>query len=367
MQTYQPDHYRVLGVPFQADAAALREAYRKLSRVYHPDRHGGSLHATNCFQLISGAWTELSDPARRAHYDRLLALRDPLRLVDDPRAERALDVLDLVVKRLSRKPQALPAPRRGRDLRVRQTLPFAVAALGGLWQVEAELSSPCVTCRGEGTVDPPANPVCHVCQGVGSVKHGLRREAGSCGFCGGRGAVLLAPCGTCGGAGVVSEKRQVAVQVPTRCANGTLLRVRGGGERGAGPQDVGDLLVEVSVAPHALLRAEGDDLHCRVPLTWRQALQGGRVAVPTLEGAEWLSLPHGARTGQVIRIAQRGLPKAQGRGTLHVTLEIDFPEHLPASQRAELERLMDHWGDAPFERALSYAAAVTALPRPLPS
>ena len=363
MQVYQPDHYRVLGVPVQADAAALREAYRKLSRVYHPDRHGGSAHATNSFQLISGAWTELSDPERRAHYDRMLALRDPLRMVDDARADRALDVLDLVVRRLRRKPAALPAPHRGRDLRVQQSLPFAVAILGGLWQVEAHLGCACPTCRGQGTCEPAANPVCHVCQGAGTVKHGLRRETDSCGFCGGRGAVLLAPCADCAGVGTVTEKRQVAVQVPARCQTGTLLRVRGAGERTASQSQAGDLVVEVAVEPHPLLQIDGDDLTCRVPLTWGQALRGGRIAVPTLEGPEALTLPAGLRHGHTLRIAGRGLPVGKGRGALKVQLEVDWPERLTPGQLTDLDHLLQQWGDGPFEQARAFAAAVAALPR----
>ncbi len=363
MQVYQPDHYRVLGVAVQADAATLREAYRKLSRVYHPDRHGGSAHATNSFQLISGAWTELSDPARRAHYDRMLALRDPLRMVDDPRADRALEVLDLVVRRLRRKPEALPAPHRGRDLRVQQALPFAVAAMGGLWQVEAHLGCPCPTCRGQGTCDPAANPVCHVCQGAGTVKHGLRRETDSCGFCSGRGAVLLAPCSECAGVGTVTERRQVAVQVPARCRSGTLLRVRGAGERTPSQSQAGDLVVEVAVQPHPLLAIDGDDLTCRVPLTWSQALHGGRIGVPTLEGPEILTLPAGLRQGHVLRIAGRGLPVGQTRGALRIQLEVDWPEELTASQLGDLQQLLVQWGDAPFAQARAFAAAVAALPR----
>ena len=363
MQVYQPDHYRVLGIPVQADPSTLREAYRKLSRVYHPDRHGGSAHATNSFQLISGAWTELSDPARRAHYDRMLALRDPLRMVDDARADRALDVLDLVVRRLRRKPEALPAPHRGRDLRVQQALPFAVAALGGLWQVEAHLACPCPQCRGQGTCEPAANPVCHVCQGAGTVKHGLRRETDSCGFCGGRGAVLLAPCSGCVGAGTVTERRQVAVQVPARCQAGTLLRVRGAGERTPSQSEAGDLVVEVAVEPHPLLQIDGDDLTCRVPLTWQQTLHGGRITVPTLEGPETLTLPAGLRHGHILRIAGRGMPVARSRGALRLHLEVDWPEQLTAAQLAELAKLVQQWGDAPFEQASAFAAAAAALPR----
>lgn len=370
MGSYTPDHYRVLGVPVQADAAAIKDAYRRLSRVYHPDRHGGSQRATQCFQLIASAWTELSDSQRRALYDRTLVLRDPLRLVDDPRAGRALDVLDQVVGRLRRRPAALPAAGRGRDLRVRHGLPFAVAALGGRVAVAAEYPSSCTTCQGQGTTAPAQNPPCHVCQGSGQIRHGVRRESAVCGFCDGRGAVLLAPCAACHGDGHVLVRRLVDVDVPPRCRDGAVLRVRGGGEAAAGAGSTGDLLVDVTVDAHPLLQAEGDDLVCRVPITWSEALEGATLTVPTLQGLQRLVLPPGSSSGRELRIAGHGLPIVRNgrptaqRGTLRVVVQVDVPQQPSAALRAAVDATpRQHYAKAEaYAQALAALAAVDPSP-----
>lgn len=359
MDVYVPDHYRVLGIAVTADAAAIKDAYRKLSRVYHPDRHGGSARATSCFQFISSAHVELSDPLRRLNYDRQLLLRDPLRMVDDPRAARALDVLDLVVRRIQRKPEALPGAERGRDLRVKHEISFELAALGGTTLVAVSYDSVCATCRGQGTTEPARNPVCHVCQGKGTVKHGLRRTNDECGFCAGRGAVLLASCTECAGRGIAHIDRQIGVTVPARAAAGVVLRARGMGETPALGSQPGDLVVELTVAAHPILAVEGDDLVARVPVTWLQAVAGGTVAIPTLEGVERLTLPGDGGGRRELRVANRGMVRADGsRGALRVRLEVDVPRGLPAADLATVAELQARWGEDAFAGVADYARKI---------
>lgn len=338
-----PDHYRLLGVGVRADLDEIKAAWRKLSRVYHPDRHAalppaGAAMAEEAFKAIATAYAELSDPAKRLHYDRLLTLRDPLRLVDDPRAERALDVLDLVVNRLRKKPDALPGAKVGRDLRVVHKITLPLAALGGATDVRATYETMCRTCEGQGTTQPSRNPVCHACVGTGTLKVGLRRQEVSCGFCNGRGAVLLAPCATCAGRGQHEVTRAVQVTLPPRVRDGQVVRVRGAGEAPAFGGPAGDLVVEIKVARHPLLHLDGDDVVCTVPLRFAQAAGGTRLQVPTLEGPEWLTLPPGVTSGTVVRIAGRGLPgsKPGQRGVQRVVVHVDAPVGLSAAQLAAL-------------------------------
>ncbi len=362
-ETPVPDHYRLLGVAPRATDAQIKAAYRKLSRVYHPDAQGGSPLAEDCFKQIAGAYAELADPARRLNYDRMLMLRDPLRLVDDPRAERALDVLDTVVTRLRKRQAALPSTGQGRDLRVEHPLPFTKAMLGGRTSVRAEFTVACTQCRGAGTTEPERNPVCHVCQGQGTLKTGLRRHDARCGFCSGRGLLLLSACKGCAGSGQVATHQDVDVHVPIRCRDGAHLRVRGGGEVVAGGKP-GDLVVVVRLQPHPFLRAEGDDLVCQVPLTWSDAVVGGRVPVPTLDGTQWLTVPPGTPPGREFRIGGHGLPISSNpngtakRGSLRVQVFIDMPSELGPSQIAAVLALEAQLGAQRFARAVAYRAAV---------
>ncbi len=365
-ETHTPDHYRLLGVAPRATDAQIKAAYRKLSRIYHPDAQGGSPVAENCFKQVAGAYAELADPARRLNYDRMLMLRDPIRLVDDPRAERALDVLDTVVTRLRKRQTALPSAGHGRDLRVEHPLPFAKAMLGGIVTVRAEFATTCTPCHGAGTSEPERNPVCHVCQGQGTLKTGLRRQDMRCAFCSGRGLLLLAPCKGCGGSGQVAAHQDVDVHVPMRCRDGAHLRVRGGGEAAPGGK-AGDLVVVVRIQPHAFLRADGDDLVCQVPLTWSEALAGARVPVPTLGGTHWLTVPPGTPPGREFRVGGHGLPVGSSpagpakRGALRVQVFMDMPSELAPSQVAAVLALEAQLGVQRFARATAYRAAVDGL------
>lgn len=365
MATYEPDHYRVLGVPMDADARTLKDAYHRLSRVYHPDLRGGSRLATERFQRISAAYGELSDSGQREVYDRKLILLDPLRAVDDPRAERALDRIDVIVGRLRRRPKALPRRPRGRDLRVHADVPFAIATLGGTWSVTVDYQTTCGSCAGAGTTEPDRNPACHVCLGEGSVKVGLRRQRQTCGFCQGRGEVLLAPCETCDGTGRVRDRRAVDVRIPRRMRDGAVLRVRGAGELPSQNEpngQRGDVVVVARITPDPLLEVRGDDLVCALPLLWSEAIEGCTRTVPSLSGPQRLRIPAGSWSGRELRIAEQGMPKRDGsRGDLRYLLQVDMPNALSPAELKTLRALEQTLGAERFTRRAQFEAEMTKV------
>ncbi|MCO4764192.1 MAG: J domain-containing protein [Myxococcales bacterium] len=365
MAQYQPDHYRVLGVPVDAEPKRLKEAYHRLSRVYHPDLRGGSRAATERFQLIAAAYGELSDAAQREQYDRKLVLMDPLRLVDDPRAERALDRIDGLVGRLRRRPKALPLQKRGRDLRVKAEVPLHVAALGGIWPVAVDYETTCGGCAGIGTTEPELNPGCHVCDGAGKVKVGLRRQLQTCNFCHGRGEVLLAPCADCSGSGRLQDRRDIKVKIPRRMRDGATLRVRGAGERPIGGGPPGDVIVTAKIASHPLLEVRGDDLICQLPLTWTEAIGGCTRQVPTLSGPQRLRIPPGSWSGRELRIGGQGMPRQRtGRGDLRYILLLDSPADLSADELSQVAQLESRLGSERFARRVRFVRALDELDPP---
>ena len=362
MDAYFPDHYRVLGVSPRADLKALKASYRKLSRVYHPDRQEGSATATSRFQLISAAYTTLTEPAERERYDRLLLLTDPLRFVDDPRADKALQILDGVVGRLRNRNKRLPARQRGRNIRVKAEVPFVAAAVGGPFAVQVQERVGCRSCDGAGTVLPDRNPGCHVCGGIGKVKVGVRRAERPCGFCDAKGFVLLAPCDRCDGAGELVQQREETVILPARCKSGATVRVRGRGERADTGADRGDLLVGVQVTPDPLFVQDGDDLVVPLPLRWSEAVEGVLLDVPTLHGPRKLRVPAGMAAGREIRIKGAGLPRARGgSGDLRYRIELDAPSELSGELMERLRALEaqlvtdDYPRRADFERRVANA------------
>ena len=360
-----PDHYRLLGSPVDASAAHLKEAYRRLSRLYHPDLHQGSQASTTRFQVIASAYEELADPGRRAAYDRKLLLQDPLRMVDDPRTARALDTLDGIVQRLGRGRRALPARRRGRDLRVKTSLSLAVANLGGATKVKISYKTSCRACDATGSQRPGQDMICHVCDGHGSLRAGLKRSVQPCGFCDGRGHVILHPCTRCGGSTVMQDERLIDVQVPPRTRHRALLRVRGVGEPADGDGLPGDVLVEVHIDSHPLLTAEGDDLICDLPLSPIEALAGCVREVPALDGVRKLRVPAKSHSGQELRIANEGLLNAQGqRGDLRYRLLVDIPTDADHEAVAALATAEERVGLAAFARRRRFAEQLNKLKEP---
>ncbi|MEY3012367.1 MAG: molecular chaperone DnaJ [Pseudomonadota bacterium] len=356
MRGYRPDAYRLLGVSPRADAAAIRERYLALSRVYHPDRSGGSSTATEAFQQIAGAYKTLCDPGAREQHDRDLSLRDPLRFAEDTRAQRAVDALDQAVSGGRRR---LPARKPGRDLRARVSLPFALALLGGETEVEVAYRTVCARCDGGGSEAPDRDPSCHVCAGSGQVRVGLRRERRRCEFCHGRGRVILRPCQDCEGAGERNIARSVTATVPVRCRDGALLRVRGAGEEGSHGGPAGDLVVDVRIGADPLFAIEGDDVVCRLPLTLREAALGGSVDVPSLEGIERLRLPIPVQPGQELRVPGRGAPRSRGgRGDLRYRIEVDVPRVETPGGAAAIEALDAALPAASWPRREAFTAEV---------
>ncbi len=374
MRTCDPDAYRLLGVPVHATDALIRERYLSLSRTFHPDRAGGSAEATRAFQTISGAYRALSEPAARQAVDRELAIREPSRFAEGSGAVRAAEALAAGLGRLSARRQRLPAPGRGRDLRVVVAVPFSRAALGGEQPVQATWRTVCGDCGGQGSQAPEAEPDCHVCAGAGAVPVGVRRLLHRCGFCDGRGRVLLRPCSGCTGSGERVASREVSVPIPPRCRDGQLLRVRGEGEASAGGDlgrggggDPGDLIVDVRVSGDPLLQIEGDDVVCALPLTLGQLLRGDSVDVPSLEGVQRLRLPAGLGDGQELRIVGRGLPRREGgRGDLRYRVQVDVPVLTgakPDAAQTAWQALEAAIGPRGHRRALRFAEAVAARQR----
>ena len=233
--------------------------------------------------------------------------------------------------------------------------------MGGSIQVLAQYRTICPGCAGDGSQTPDRNPICHVCAGNGRVQFGLRRSSQNCGFCDGHGVVLLAPCPVCEGQAMVNTERSVAVQVPRRCPDGAVLRVRRAGEQPVQGGPAGDLVVDVSVAPDPLLKVSGNDLLCTLPLTWSEAISGCTVTVPALEGTERLRIAAGTRSGQELRIAGRGLHGGGRRGDLRYCIVVDSPDDLDAQGRAAVAELEARVGRERFGRRAAFEVAVAAL------
>lgn len=343
------DYYELLEVARDADAETLKKAYRRLAMKYHPDKNPGDRAAEEKFKEISQAYAVLSDPDKRAHYDRfgndLPAGGDPfagsggVRL--DPNHLR--DVFGDVFEELFGSFFARANIHHGRDLQVRLEVTLEEAGAGAEKEVVYARPARCATCGGTGA-KPGTQPVrCEACRGGGQIRvqMGFLQMVQPCPKCVGSGVLIPTPCGPCRGKGLAPEETRRRLKVPAGIDTGQRIRIEGEGEPGRQNGSPGDLYVEIVIKPHPFFRRDGRDLLCDVPITFAQAALGAQLEVPTLEGQIKVKVAPGTQSGTVVRLKGKGIYdlRGLGRGDQLVTLTLETPTRLSPRARELFEEL----------------------------
>ena len=357
------DLYELLGVDRGADADAIKKAYRRLARQYHPDVNPDP-DAQERFKEISLAYEVLSDPGKRASYDRG---GDPFGGMGGGFGGQGAgfsftDIMDAFFGGAGAPGGRGPRPRerRGQDALIRLEVELAEAAFGITRELKVDTAVLCSTCHGEGTA-PGTHPVpCETCHGAGEVAHVQRSFLGEirtlrpCAACRGFGTIIPEPCRECSGDGRVRSRRTLTVKIPAGVDNGTRVQLTGEGEVGPGGGPAGDLYVEIHIAPHPTFTRHGNDLHCTVTLPMTAAALGTTLTLPTLEadvvegeesdtGLEQtfeLDVRPGTQSGTEQVLRGRGVPGLRGgRGDLVVTVVVETPSRLDERQEELLREL----------------------------
>ena len=336
------DYYEVLGVPRDADLVRLKRAYRELALRFHPDQNPGSIDAEANFKEVSEAYTVLSDPDKRARYDRGGFAGIGGDGFDPGTFTELFEGLfgDLFGKKKG--PVKIP----GRDLRYTLELSFEEAALGCQKTIKFASRKECGDCAGSGAKGGPSGMVtCSDCGGKGEsrVQQGFFSLSKRCPVCAGVGRVPGERCATCGGDGTVEFEREYDVVIPPGTEDGSTRRVEKQGEPGKHGGAAGDLNVIVKVRAHPLFRREGDQVIVEVPISFPDAILGGMVRVPTVSldgGAVEMRVPAGTQSGTLFRLREKGAgQKSGGRGDLHVRVTVETPVELDGAQRTAIEQL----------------------------
>ncbi len=365
------DYYDVLGVSREAGQDEIKKAYRGLAQRYHPDKNSGDPASGERFKEINEAYSILSDPEKRSAYDQygyLPGLRD----VGDPSGFSPFgtgfgnlfdDLFDGFFGVGSRRKR----PQRGADLRYDLEIELAEVASGAEREITIPRHEVCSSCYGQGARKGSAPMTCPNCRGTGQLRYsqGFFSVGQTCNRCGGEGRIISDPCPECLGRGQIRVERKLSVKIPPGVETGTRLRMAGEGETGIKGGPRGDLYLEIQVLPHPVFGREGDELICEVPISYTQAVLGGEIEVPTLNGAQRMFVPPGTPSGKSIRLKGKGLPnlRGRGRGDEQVRLVIQVPtkvsprarellEELATLEQAEIkesqkgifERLREKWG-----------------------
>jgi molecular chaperone DnaJ len=345
--------YKTLGVSKKASDEEIKKAYRKLARKYHPDRNPGDEEAEDRFKEISAAYDVLGDAEKRKEYDEGGAFAgfgggNPFGGGGAGQAGGFGgfdfgDILGGMFNRGGGRGQAQQV--RGRDLETEVTLSFDQAINGAQISVTVPKSSRCGTCHGSGAKPGTSPTTCPRCEGRGveNQGQGLFSISQPCPQCGGAGQIIEDPCPTCGGSGLTQQNKRYKVNVPAGVKDGSRIRLAGKGEDGPRGGPPGDLYVTTRVASSPVFkRLDDGNLEVAVPITVPEALRGGTIEVPTLNGTKKIKVAPGTKHGTVQRLRGEGPPKkAGGNGDIRYRLEIEMPKELSEDQLKAVDELAE--------------------------
>jgi molecular chaperone DnaJ len=354
------DLYEILEVSRDADEDDIKRAYRKLAKQYHPDRNPGDAAAEEKFKQISAAYEVLSDPNKRAAYDRFGSTdgSNPFGGFGGQGGSQGFgdlfDILNGVFGggfgggaqgfggRGSR-------ARRGSDFQLEVEVTFVEAATGAKKKIEVPSYQDCEVCQGTGA-KPGTKPItCPTCNGLGAVRiqQGFFTMQRTCPRCEGKGTIIVDPCTHCKGEGKIKKTEELEIDIPAGVSTGQRLRWAGKGAPGSAGGPPGDLYLLIRLEDHPLFERQDQDLLCTVPISFVQAALGGKVDVPTLEGKVSMSVPAGTQTGKVFRLRGKGFPPVNGgpRGDQLVEVVVETPVNLSERQKELLQEFGEISGE----------------------
>jgi molecular chaperone DnaJ len=342
------DYYELLGVPRTSPEAEIKKAYRQLARKYHPDVAADKVAAETHFKEINEAYEVLSDPQKRANYDRFGHAGDQAGGFGGFAAEGFGDIFDMFFgqQRAGGGPAGRAnGPQRGSDLRYDVEITLEEAFTGTQREISFRHLSQCVTCKGSGAEPGTLVVPCDRCGATGVARQVRQTPLGqfvtqtTCGKCNGDGQVVQQPCHICRGRGRIEADKALTVKIPAGVDDGSRIRLSGSGEAGLRSGPDGDLYVYLSVRKHELFKRDGLNIYIEVPIAFSTAALGGEIRVTALDGEHTLQIPTGTQTGSSFRMRGHGMPTVRGgtRGDQVVAVRIAVPTKLGKRERELLE------------------------------
>ena len=385
------DYYEVLGIDKKADDKAIKRAYRKLAKKYHPDTNPGDKQAEQKFKEVTEAYNVLGDEKKRKLYDQY-----GFAAFEEGAAGGAYggagagsgfggfqggfggnggyqefhfkggqngnmddifgDIFgDLFGGGGSRR-RANNGPMKGANLRARVNITFEDAVFGCEKELEITLKEECTSCHGSGAKAGTSPVTCPKCNGEGQIVYtqqsmfGMVRNVQVCPDCHGTGKIIKDKCPDCRGTGYISNRKKIKVSIPAGIDNGQSIRIRDKGEPGTNGGPRGDLLVEVNVARHPIFQRQDMNIYSTAPITYAQAALGGEVKLNTVDGEVLYEVKPGTQTDTRIRLKGKGVPSLRNknvRGDHYVTLVVQVPTNLNEDAKEALRKFDEACGNRP--------------------
>lgn len=367
------DPYDILGVDRSATQDEIKSAFRKLAGQHHPDKNPGDDGAHQRFKELNAAYQILSDPQKRAAFDRYGAAAMGGAAQGAPGAPFGgvpFDMADLNIDGIFGDllgALGIKVGERG-VLQKEIRISFEEAAAGCVKEVKYERVEACTDCAGSGAAPGSTTERCSACNGRGRVRFqqgvfpiAIERP---CSRCRGTGRTVVNPCKTCQGAGLVGNRtRTIEVTIPPGVENGTTRVVERGGNAIRADRPPGDLELTIRVTPHEFFRRAGDDIVCALPISFAQAALGSEIEIPTLEGKGRMRIPPGTQPGTILRVKGKGIPRrmAGGRGDQLVEVTVEVPTQLTSSQKELIAKLAVDLGESVQPQQASFMEKLRAL------
>jgi molecular chaperone DnaJ len=349
------DYYEILGVSRNATQDEIKSAYRKLALKYHPDRNKNDPQAEEKFKEATEAYEVLSDPEKRAIYDKYGKAGLQGAGFDDQHFgyKAYTDFSDIFSDFSSIFEEIFGGgfryssgeySRRGSDLRYNLEISLEDAALGKEITIEIPRKESCDECNGTGAKPGSRPQICSFCQGSGRVRtnQGFFSITSTCPQCKGSGKIIREQCPKCKGEGLVSKYRKLNIKIPPGVENGSKIRIKGEGEAGPQGGPPGDLYVIVYIKKHPIFERQGDDLVVKVNLPITKAILGGEIEVPLIDGKKAkLKIPPGTQNNQIFRIRGKGIPimGSSSKGDQLVIVNVQIPNNLSGRAKELIKEL----------------------------
>ncbi len=346
------NYYEILGVNKDATQDEIKSQYRKLVKKYHPDLHPNDPECANKFKEINEANEVLSDPQKRRQYD--YEQEHPNMGGFNFGGDGGFggfggfgDIFGDIFSQFTGGSQRSERNTKGQDITLEVELSFLDAAKGCKRDITYNRKEPCKDCKGTGAKNGTAYSTCQNCKGSGQVQYmsggGIFRSINVkvCPECSGTGKKITEKCTSCQGRGYNKKNTNVSLEIPAGADTNSYIKKRGFGDASTLGGEAGDLIVVFKVLPHKIFKRKNYDLYIELPISYKTAVLGGKVKIPTLDNAEELNIPECTQNGKTFIVRGKGIKSRLGTGDLYVTVVIEIPQKLSRQEKAQLEKFDD--------------------------